>query len=155
MTKTTRRILLVEDEPQVSDIVARVLAGSGAEIVTAATIKEAAALLETGKLDLVILDRLLPDGDGVQLFTRIKRKPELRNLPVLILSAKDYSEEKTEGLALGADDYVQKPFSPAELRARVDALLRRAEKFASGAVVQETARKKTGPAPGGAARKKA
>jgi len=91
---------------------------------------EAEALLEAGKLDLLILDRLLPDGDGVQLFTRIKQKPELRNLPVLILSAKDYSAEQAEGLDLGADDYMPKPFSPQELRARVAALLRRAEKFA-------------------------
>lgn len=130
MTKTEKRILLVEDEPLVSDTVAKVLASSGAEIVKAATIKDAEAQLAKGRLDLVILDRLLPDGDGVQLFTRIKQRPELRNLPVLILSAKFCSEEQTEGLELGADDYVPKPFSPVELRARVAALLRRAEKFA-------------------------
>jgi len=147
MNKTTKRILLVEDEPHVADIVVRLLAGGGAEVVTAATIKEAEPLLDAGRLDLVILDRLLPDGDGVQLFARIKRNPELRNLPVLILSAKDYSAEKAEGLDLGADDYVPKPFSPAELRARVAALLRRAEKFAPRDTGRAGAREKA-PAPG-------
>jgi DNA-binding response OmpR family regulator len=142
--KTTGKlILLVEDEPQVSIVVSRVLAGIASEISTAATIKEAEALLETVKPDLLILDRLLPDGDGVQLLARLKRRPELRDLPVLVLSAKFGTEELTEGLDLGADDYVPKPFSAVELRARVAALLRRAEKFAP---------RKAGP--GCAARKK-
>jgi two-component system phosphate regulon response regulator PhoB len=129
MTHTERRILIVEDEPLVAGILAKILDGAGAHVVTAGTVKDAGDLLDKETFDIVILDRMLPDGDGVQLFNKIKGTPALSHLPVLILSGKDDPQEQAEGLDLGADDYMTKPFAPEELRARVTALLRRAGKF--------------------------
>ena len=79
--------------------------------------------------DLIILDRLLPDGDGIQLCEAIRSDPELQSLPVLMLTCKDEIEDKVLGLKLGADDYLTKPFEPDELKARVDALFRRTQKL--------------------------
>lgn len=129
MINTDRKILIVEDEAIVARIVAKILEGRAASISTAATVRAAEALLDRERFDIVILDRLLPDGDGVQIFKKIKETPALGHMPVLILSGKDTAPEQAEGLDLGADDYMTKPFSPEELRARVEVLLRRAAKF--------------------------
>jgi len=129
MTHTGRRILIVEDEPVVAGMMAKILKGAGVHISTAGTIKEAEELLDKKTFDIILLDRVLPDGDGVQIFKKIKKSPALAHVPVLILSGKAYADEQAEGLDLGADDYMTKPFSPDELRARVDVLLRRAAKF--------------------------
>jgi len=131
MKQTGRRILIVEDEPIVADMVAKILDGPHDKFSTTGSIKETEKLLSEKTFDLMILDRLLPDGDGVQLFRKLKESPSLKQLPVLILSGKDYASERVEGLELGADDYLAKPFSPLELRVRVEALLRRAGKPAS------------------------
>lgn len=129
MKDTDRGILIVEDEPIVAGLLVKILAGNGVRISTAGTIEEARALLDKEHFDIVILDRMLPDGDGVELFKKIKQTPALKRLPVLILSGKDHPLDQSEGLSLGADDYMTKPFAPEELRVRVSALLRRASKF--------------------------
>lgn len=129
MTANERRILIVEDEPQVAQILARILEPGWSRIATAGSVKEAEAALDADNFDIVILDRMLPDGDGVQILGKIRAYPALRNTPVLILSGKSRAEEQSEGLDLGADDCLTKPFDCAELRARVNALLRRASRF--------------------------
>ncbi|HAT71280.1 MAG TPA: hypothetical protein DCS63_00505 [Elusimicrobia bacterium] len=129
MTYSGRRILIVEDEPIVARLVAKILEGHNAHISTSATIKETEALLSKETFDIIILDRILPDGDGVRIFRKLRSSPDLRLIPVLILSGKDRLADQADGLDLGADDYMTKPFSLVELKARVEALLRRAGKF--------------------------
>jgi len=129
MTMDQKKILIVEDEEMVAKTLSHMLREQKAEMLTAGTIKEADKVLDKGPVDLIILDRLLPDGDGVELLMRLKKDPVLKKVPVLILSGKSENMEKVEGLDLGADDYMAKPFSVVELRARVNTLLRRAKEF--------------------------
>lgn len=129
MEHDNKTILIIEDEVFVAEIVARVLDGHKVRIFKAGSIKDAELLLKSERFDIIILDRLLPDGDGVELFKKLKTDPELKAVPVLILSGKNEESDKVDGLDLGADDYMTKPFSAPELRARVDVLLRRAAKF--------------------------
>ena len=131
MEHDNKTILIVEDETFVAEIVGRILDGHKVRIFKAVSIFDAETLLKKEKFDIIILDRLLPDGDGVELFRKLKTDPELKAIPVLILSGKTDEKDKVDGLDLGADDYMTKPFSAPELRARVDVLLRRAAKFVS------------------------
>lgn len=125
-----KRILVVEDDSGVASVVAAVLKDRAHAVLTAGSIAKAEAALDAGGVDAIILDRILPDGDGIELFRKLKTSRALSRIPVLVLSCKAGPGEQVEGLDLGADDYVTKPFSSHELRARVQALLRRAGKFA-------------------------
>lgn len=129
MKKNVKKVLIVEDEQLTSRVICRVLEEHRLEPLPAATLKEAALVLQKGPVDLIILDRTLPDGDGAKLLLKLREQPSFRQIPVLILSGRDAASDQADGLDLGADDYMTKPFSLVELRARVDALLRRAGKF--------------------------
>ncbi len=129
MKQKAKRILIVEDEAIVARLVAKILKSRDVQISTAGSIKETEELLDKEAFDIIIMDRMLPDGDSVHIFRKLKDSPKLKLLPVLILSGKTRVTDQAEGLDLGADDYMTKPFSPQELRARVETLLRRAEKF--------------------------
>ncbi len=129
MTLKAKKILIVDDEKVLAVALGLMLSEQKAEILTAGSLKEAGAVLDKGPVDLVILDRTLPDGDGVELLIRLRKEPGLKKVPVLILSGKTRNDDQVDGLDLGADDYMTKPFSVPELRARVDTLLRRARKF--------------------------
>lgn len=120
------RIIVVDDDPVVVSLVADVLEGAGYEVLSADTAAKGRALIEQGGADLLILDRKLPDGDGMALCVEMRTKPDLKDVPVLFLSAKAAVEERISGLRSGGDDYLIKPFDLEELYARVDALLRRA-----------------------------
>jgi two-component system response regulator RegX3 len=124
-----RAILLVEDETSISDPLASALEGAGFDVVTAAT---AAAGLEAFRRrppDLVLLDVMLPDGDGKDVLRDIRASSRT---PVVMLTARGEEMDRVLGLELGADDYVTKPFSAAELIARIRAVLRRASGAGSG-----------------------
>ena len=112
----------MEDAPEFTQIVSTVLRNAGHRVRTAATMADALAALSSVPPDLVILDLGLPDGDGLDLCRMIR---ERTNAYVLMLTGRDDEVDKLIGFRLGADDYVTKPFSPRELAARVDALLRR------------------------------
>jgi two-component system response regulator RegX3 len=116
------RILFVEDERSISEPFAKALAREGFEPVTAFTAAEALALAERGEFDLVLLDLNLPDGDGRDVCRELRRKSEV---PILMLTARGTELDRVVGLELGADDYVVKPFSSAEVIARIRAILRR------------------------------
>lgn len=116
------RILLVEDEPAIAEVVAFALTSEGFQVVWRTLAREAEAELATAPHDLVILDLGLPDGSGLELLKRLRRQSDL---PVLILSARNAELDRVLGLELGADDYVTKPFSPRELAARIKAILKR------------------------------
>lgn len=121
-----KQILLVDDEPELLDMVASILREDGYEnIRTAGTVEE--ALREAGESapELAILDVMLPDGDGFGLMEKLREKGDY---PVLFLTARGEDEDKFRGFGLGADDYIVKPFLPKELLFRVAAILRRSYK---------------------------
>jgi DNA-binding response OmpR family regulator len=115
------RILVVEDEQKIADIVKAYLEKEGFAVTIAGCGQEALERLKDG-VDLIILDLMLPDISGEDICLSIR---EDSDLPIIMLTAKSDEEERIKGLGLGADDYVVKPFSPRELAARVKALLRR------------------------------
>jgi len=117
------RVLVVDDEPNITDLVATALRYEGFEIATADTGRAALEQVATFRPHLVVLDVMLPDLDGFEVARRLRQ--EGRRVPILFLTARDATEDKVRGLTLGGDDYVAKPFSLAELLARVRAVLRR------------------------------
>jgi two-component system response regulator RegX3 len=119
---TKRTILLVEDEEAISEPLATALAREGFEPLVAGTAAKGLELFERRAPDLVLLDVMLPDGDGRDLLRRIR---ETSRTPVVMLTARGEEMDRVLGLELGADDYVTKPFSAAELAARIRAVLRR------------------------------
>ena len=122
------RILLVEDHVELSHWVAKALRDAHLTVECAATGADADALLHTQDYALVILDLTLPRMDGLDVLRRLRARGGSRGgTPVLILTARGGLEEKVQGLNLGADDYLAKPFELAELEARVKALLRRSQ----------------------------
>ncbi len=120
------RVLVVDDEESITELVAMALRYEGFTVSTAAAGYPALSQLEQFRPDLIVLDVMLPDVDGFSVAERIRR--ERREVPVLFLTAKDATEDKVRGLTIGGDDYVTKPFSVAELIARVHAILRRTGK---------------------------
>ena len=116
------QILIVEDDPALSQGIRLALGQEGRQFVQAGTIGQAERELAERTFDLLILDLNLPDGNGLDLLSRLRDRSAL---PVLILTANDLEMDQVTGLELGADDYVTKPFSLAVLRARVNSLLRR------------------------------
>jgi|SRR6185436_2010036 DNA-binding response OmpR family regulator len=117
-----RTVLVVDDERTIADVVARYLERDGYRAVVAHDGEEAVAAAERERPDIVVLDVMLPRLDGLQVMAVLRRK---RPTPVILLTARGDEQERVNGLKLGADDYVVKPFSPAELVARVGAVLRR------------------------------
>jgi len=118
-----RRILLIEDEESISEPLAAALEREGFDVVIAATAADGRELFRTRGPDLVLLDVMLPDGDGKDVLREIR---SASRTPVIMVTARGEELERVLGLELGADDYVTKPFSAAELAARVRAVLRRA-----------------------------
>ncbi len=117
------RILVVDDEPNITDLVATALRYEGFEVAVAGTGGDAIREASTFRPDLLVLDVMLPDRDGFELLHRIRA--DHVQLPVVFLTARDSPEDKVKGLTVGGDDYVTKPFSLEELLARVRAVLRR------------------------------
>ncbi|ADG40446.1 MULTISPECIES: response regulator YycF [Leuconostoc] len=115
------KILVVDDEKPISDIIKFNLTKEGYEVITAADGQEALTIFNEEKPDLVLLDQMLPEIDGVEVLRQIRSKSET---PVIMVTAKDSEIDKVLGLEMGADDYVTKPFSNRELVARVKANLR-------------------------------
>jgi two-component system OmpR family response regulator len=118
------KVLVVDDEPNITDLVATALRYDGFLVETAAAGAEALAKVEGFGPDLVVLDVMLPDLDGFEVRRRLGERGA--DVPVLFLTARDATEDKVRGLSIGGDDYVTKPFSLEELVARVRAILRRA-----------------------------
>lgn len=119
-------ILVVDDEKEIADLLEVYLSNEGFTIYKFYTASEALKFITTTKLDMAILDVMMPDIDGFTLCQKIR---ENYNFPVIMLTAKDQEIDKINGLTLGADDYITKPFRPLELVARVKAQLRRYRKY--------------------------
>jgi len=116
------RILVVEDEPALARMIAKYLSEAAFEVDVAHDIREALDAVEKGVPDLMLLDLMLPDGDGLDLLTTFR---QTNDCPVLLLTARDTLQDRVSGLDKGADDYLVKPFQLEELHARIRALLRR------------------------------
>lgn len=119
----TARLLVVEDEPTLRELLSATLRFAGFAVVSAATGAEAIALSGSQAPDLVLLDVMLPDMEGFDVIRRLRARGQ--PVPVLFLTARDAPEDKVNGLTLGGDDYVTKPFDLEELIARIRAILRR------------------------------
>ncbi|MGJ7915439.1 response regulator [Massilia sp. LXY-6] len=119
------RVLIVEDEPAIVELVSYSLRETGWEIRTAANVAAAWDAIVHARPDLLLLDWMLPDQSGLRLLSRLRGDRDFQDIPVIMLTAKSMEEDKIAGLNTGADDYVTKPFSPRELLARSKALLRR------------------------------
>jgi two-component system, OmpR family, response regulator ResD len=127
------RVLVVDDEPIVREVLQRYLSRGGFQVETAADGRQALDALNERPPDLVLLDLMLPRIDGFEVFSRIRAGA---TSPVIMLTARGAEADRVGGLEMGADDYVSKPFSPAEVVARVRAVLRRAN---GGSPVREDA----------------
>lgn len=118
------RVLVVEDEPKIAGFLRRGLEDEGHRVDVAEDLATARSLLEFSEFDLLLVDRMLPDGDGLSLIRSIRRSGD--RTPTICLTARDRVEERVEGLYGGADDYLVKPFAFDELLARIAAVRRRA-----------------------------
>lgn len=130
------QILVVEDQPATADLIIEVLKGEGYDVATVDSLAKARTRIKKAVPELLILDRNLPDGDGVDLLAELRGDEKLAGLPIIILTAKKDVADKVQGLRTGADDYVAKPFNTEELVARVEALLRRAGKGDEPAILE-------------------
>ncbi len=121
----SERILVVEDEESILDVLTQALKRQGYEVYSALDGDKALDLASLLKPDIVILDIMLPEMDGWEVCRRLKSSPETLKIPIIMLTARREEKDVVEGLNIGADDYVKKPFSLAELLARIKAILKR------------------------------
>jgi two-component system phosphate regulon response regulator OmpR len=125
MLGSDRHLLVVDDDDRIRDLLREYLARAGFRVTTAPDAGKAARLMETLDFDLIVLDVMMPGEDGFS-FTKRLRARSGDQTPVLLLTARGDSEDRIQGLSLGADDYLAKPFEPQELLLRIEAILRRA-----------------------------
>ena len=123
----TQRVLVVEDEPDIAALIAYHLTREGFRLETVASGPEALAVVHREAPDLIVLDRMLPGLSGDEVLQALKGEAATKPIPVLVLTARRGEEDRIEGLELGADDYLTKPFSPREMVLRVKAILRRSQ----------------------------
>jgi DNA-binding response OmpR family regulator len=126
VTAQAQTVLVVEDESSIASFVALYLKNAGYAVRTVATGGDALAEAESQRPDLIVLDLMLPDVDGIEVCRRIRQRSDV---PILMLTARDEDVDKIIGLEVGADDYLTKPFSLRELAVRVKAILRRVERI--------------------------
>ena len=121
----SRKILVVEDEAPIREMICFVLEQNGFNAIEAADIDQALIKVNEPYPDLILLDWMLPGGTGVSLAKKLKQSEYTRNIPVIMLTARSDEDDKVKGFEAGVDDYVTKPFSPKELIARIKAVIRR------------------------------
>jgi two-component system, OmpR family, phosphate regulon response regulator PhoB len=122
-------ILIVEDEAPIRQMLSFALTRAGYKIMEASSISEAWSCLNVQKPSLILLDWMLPDTTGVAFLSKLRKHEQYSTLPVIMLTARAEESSKLRGFDVGADDYVTKPFSPKELLARINVLLRRSSHF--------------------------
>jgi two-component system phosphate regulon response regulator PhoB len=119
------RVLIVDDDPDIQRLVSYNLTQAGFEVVTAATGRNALEAVQKQPPDLIILDLMLPDVDGIEVCRTLRQRESSRKIPIVMLTARSEEIDRVIGFELGADDYVMKPFSPRELVLRVKSIFRR------------------------------
>jgi DNA-binding response OmpR family regulator len=120
--RMAERILMIDDDDRLAGMVSDYLGGAGFRLTIAGTARDGEALLKRESFDAVILDLMLPDADGLDLCRRLRATTDV---PILMLTARGEPMDRVVGLEIGADDYLAKPFEPRELKARLNAILRR------------------------------
>jgi len=125
------RVLVVEDDRDIAELVARYLSKAGFAVETVASGRDALSVIAERPPDLLVLDLMLPQMDGLEICRVVRGNNNTSGMPIIMLTARAEESERIVGLELGADDYIAKPFSPNELVARVRALLRRAQRPAA------------------------
>jgi DNA-binding response OmpR family regulator len=133
MSEKRTSVLVIDDDPRVRTLVRRLLAHEGYHALEAASAEEAETILDSDTPDLVLLDVTMPKVDGIDLLTDIRTKS---SIPVIMLTGRGDEADRILGLRTGADDYVVKPFSPGELTARIESVLRRARPANASDVLQ-------------------
>src|SRR4051812_29710095 len=118
-------VLIVDDDPDIQRLVSYNLTQAGFQVVTADTGRRALEIVQTHPPDLIILDLMLPDVDGIEVCRTLRQRENSRRIPVVMLTARSEEIDRVIGFELGADDYVMKPFSPRELVLRVKSIFRR------------------------------
>jgi two-component system, OmpR family, phosphate regulon response regulator PhoB len=131
-----KQILIVEDERPIREMIAFGLRRHGFEVREAVDVTSARASIADRRPDLVLVDWMLPDMSGLELTRALKRDKETQELPIIMLTARAEEQDKVQGLDGGADDYVTKPFSPRELLARINAVLRRTPSGSNDEVIE-------------------
>lgn len=121
-----KTILIVDDEAPIREMIAVALEMADYECIEAANAREAYTSIVDHRPDMILLDWMLPETSGIELARRLKRNEDTADIPIIMLTAKSDEDNKVQGLEVGADDYITKPFSPRELVARLKAVLRRA-----------------------------
>ena len=132
----SRRVLVVEDETPIREMLCFVLEQNGFEPVEAADFAQGVARVTEPFPDLILLDWMLPGGSGIQFIKQMKQDELTRQIPIIMLTARGEEEDKVRGLEVGADDYITNPFSPKELTARLKAVIRRAVPTATEEVIE-------------------
>ena len=125
-TMETKKILVIDDEPDLVELVSYNLKKEGFKVSSASTGEDALEKVRKSEYDLIILDLMLPGIQGVELCRMLRNSPKTETIPIIMLTAKGEVADKIRGLETGADDHMTKPFSPKELVARVNTVLRRA-----------------------------
>ena len=123
----TAKLLLIDDDARLTAMVGDYLRANGQEVDVAGSLAAGRERLKQGSYDALVLDLMLPDGDGLDLTRELRNDPRFKRLPLLMLTARGEPLDRVLGLELGADDYLAKPFEARELLARIKALLRRAQ----------------------------
>lgn len=129
MIMSSLNVLVVEDENAIREMLVMVLEQASLQVSAVASAEQALQSLAENRVDLMLLDWMLPGISGVELARRLKKDPGYKDLPIILLTARGEEEDKIRGLEIGADDYVTKPFSPKELLARIKAVMRRSGKL--------------------------
>lgn len=129
ITMSNLNVLVVEDEDAIREMLVMALEQADFQVTAAGSAEQAQQTLEDHRVDLLILDWMLPGISGVELARRLKKQPGFKDLPIILLTARGEEEDKIRGLEIGADDYMTKPFSPKELIARIKAVMRRSGKL--------------------------
>lgn len=132
----TAKILIVEDEAAIQELIIYNLQQAGYETVSAENAEKAMAIINNALPDLILLDWMLPGMSGIEFARILRRGERTRLIPIIMLTARTQETDKVAGLEIGADDYITKPFSPRELIARINAVLRRLVPEASDEVVE-------------------
>ena len=123
----TEKIVVIEDETDILEVIAYNLKREGYDVITSTSGEDGLEKIEKSKPNLVVLDLMLPEVDGIELCRKLKSDPLTQSIPVIMVTAKGEESDVVLGLGVGADDYITKPFSPRELTARVKAVLRRSK----------------------------
>ena len=138
------RVLVVEDEPAQQEVLSYNLEAQGFAVSRAENGEEALILVDETAPDIIVLDWMMPNMSGPELIRRLRKNSVTKDIPIIMLTAKITEDDKVTGLNAGADDYIVKPFSPRELVARINAVLRRSEpgdadgKISAGAINMDT-----------------